>query len=321
MTKFFAIIVTIIILATGGGFYVYQSCQQGNCPLEKFFVNKGEPASPVFEDPTSKRSHVEVPTGTETATSAPKTSPVPVPQKVVTPGPLKIIKDAVAPSVARLTRSGVIDWTNRNRSVQGVASSLSENAVLDRAAEAKVDDMFAKQYFEHVSPSGVGVDKLAESVGYEYIVVGENLALGNFKDDETLVTAWMNSPGHRANILNARFQEIGVAVRRGTFEGREVWLAVQEFGRPLSSCPSVNPALKQAIENNKTQTESLKNSIEALKQELEAMEPKWGDAYNQKVDQYNSLVAPYNQLVEATRALVDNYNIQVRAFNECAGAV
>ena len=70
--------------------------------------------------------------------------------------------------------------------------------------------------------------------------------MGNFKNDQDLVSAWLNSPGHRANILNTRFTEIGTAVLKGFYEGREVWMAVQEFGLPLSSCP--NPDSKVKIE-------------------------------------------------------------------------
>ena len=56
----------------------------------------------------------------------------------------------------------------------------------------------------------------------------------------------MNSPGHRANILNGKFTQIGVAVGRGTFEDHEVWIGVQVFARPLSDCPQPNAALKAA---------------------------------------------------------------------------
>src|SRR6185369_15716694 len=115
--------------------------------------------------------------------------------------------------------------------------ALKENALLDKAAKKKLDDMFAQQYFEHINPQGKGPSDLAKSVGYDYIAIGENLALGNFKNDAELVQAWMDSPGHRANILNKQYTEIGVAVGQGTYEGKKTWLAVQEFGRPTSSCP------------------------------------------------------------------------------------
>ena len=54
----------------------------------------------------------------------------------------------------------------------------------------------------------------------------------------------MASPGHRANILNSRFIDIGVAVKEGEYQGKETWLAVQEFGEPLSDCPSPSTDLR-----------------------------------------------------------------------------
>ena len=62
-------------------------------------------------------------------------------------------------------------------------SALKENEKLDQAALAKANDMFLKQYFEHVSPTGVGPGDLAQNYGYDYIIVGENLILGNFSSE------------------------------------------------------------------------------------------------------------------------------------------
>src|SRR5262249_8345343 len=114
-----------------------------------------------------------------------------------------------------LTQAGVIKWTNIQRQENGALPALTVNAKLNESAQLKLKDMFAKQYFEHVSPSGVGPDGLANEVGYAYASIGENLALGNFADDRALVQAWMDSPGHRANILGKSYREIGVAVGKG----------------------------------------------------------------------------------------------------------
>jgi uncharacterized protein YkwD len=93
--------------------------------------------------------------------------------------------------------------------------------------------MFENQYFAHESPTGEKVSDLAKKFGYDFLLIGENLAMGNFSSDEDLVLAWMESPGHRENILNEKYQEIGVAVKKGIFEGKEVWIAVQHFGLPF----------------------------------------------------------------------------------------
>jgi uncharacterized protein YkwD len=298
-------IAVFFILMLGSAVFYYTGCSSISCVAEKF--------SSTGYGIATKNS---TPTETDNKAIASLDTAVPAVKSVSAPAPLKIIQDIVSGEASDLTQTGIIAQTNHERTARGLPA-LSENQKLDAAATVKVNDMFAKQYFEHISPSGVGPDGLAERVGYAYIIVGENLALGNFADDQALLNAWMNSPGHRANILNARFEEIGAAVKQGMFEGREVWLAVQEFGRPRSSCPSIDPSLKQMIQNSKAQIESLQTSMDALRQEIDAMEPKWGNAYNQKVDEYNALIPSYNQLIEATKMLIDRYNNQVRLFNNC----
>ena len=93
--------------------------------------------------------------------------------------------------------------------------------------------MFAEQYFAHESPLGNDMVALAGTYNYPYRTIGENLAIGNYLSSQQMVTSWMNSSGHRANILNTSYTEIGVAVVRGTFEGREVWIGVQIYGKPI----------------------------------------------------------------------------------------
>ncbi len=216
-----------------------------------------------------------------------------------------------------LTAEGVISFTNMQRAINSLPA-LTQNALLNQSALNKAKDMFEKQYFAHDSPEGRGVADLASDVGYEFITIGENLALGNFLNDEVLVQAWMDSPGHRENILNSRYTEIGVSVLKGTYEGRQTWMAVQHFGLPMSACPQVESSLLATIENNQNRLNQLKNELETRKQELEQYEPKQSPEYNQKVEEYNALVSEYNNLVEETKGLVDKYNSQIRAFNECA---
>ncbi len=216
-----------------------------------------------------------------------------------------------------LTPAGVIEWTNIQRQENGGLSALAENSELNAAAMAKLKDMFQGQYFEHVSPSGVGPAEVAKDAGYEFIAAGENLALGNFQNDKVLVQAWMDSPGHRANILGERFTEIGVAVGKGTFESRSTWLAVQEFGLPLSACPAPSSILKSQIESYETQAKILSQSIDVKRVEIESTHPKRGPEYRMKIDEYNVLVNEYNTLVDQTKSLISRYNQEVNSFNVC----
>ncbi len=110
-----------------------------------------------------------------------------------------------------LSNPKVITLTNAERAKENLAL-LTENKKLDTDAELKLQDLFKQQYFDHISPQGNGPSYLADQVKYAYVVIGENLALGNFKDNESLIAAWMASPGHRANILNAAFKKVGIGV-------------------------------------------------------------------------------------------------------------
>lgn len=236
-------------------------------------------------------------------------------KKILTPPPLF---GPQAGNVSILSKSGVISATNAERVKYGF-SPLKENEELDASAQAKAMDMLKNQYFAHKSPSGLGVSDLAKAAGYDYIVIGENLALGNFENDNSLVKAWMDSPGHRANILNKDYRDIGVGVIYGSYEGKNVWLAVQHFGKPLSLCDIPSQTFKTEIEIKQAQLQDLRNSLDALSIEIKNSGPKWGNDYRQKVEDYNSLVSRYNAMVEDVKGLISGYNAQIQKFNECAG--
>ncbi len=237
--------------------------------------------------------------------------------QIFTPGGLRA---KIESKTAFLSIAGTIQKTNEQR-LQFGKFGLRENSLLNKSAMAKVKDMFAGQYFEHLSPLGKGPGDLAKEAGYVYISVGENLALGNYKDDEELVQAWMDSPGHRANILNGQFTEIGVAVLKGQFEGKTTWLAVQEFGRPASECPKVDEFLKEQIDVNANEITNLGNQIKALENELETSSkpsnPEEIEAYNKKVESYNAIIKVYNNSLDNQKELVNRYNHQVKSFNLC----
>jgi len=232
----------------------------------------------------------------------------------LTPPPLRGVFGEVAQP---LTNEGVLAWTNKNRKTDG-KPDLVLNDKLTEMADQKLSDLFAKQYFEHQSPTGVGPGDLAQQAGYDYIVIGENLALGNFNGDKALVDAWMASPGHRANILNARYQEIGIAVGKGTFEGKTTWIAVQEFGLPITACPQPSSVDKAAIDKAKKNIDTLELSLSQQKAAIDNANPKYGTDHNAKVDQYNISVHRFNALVVDLKGKISDYNKEVAKFNGCA---
>ncbi|OHA84444.1 MAG: hypothetical protein A2408_04005 [Candidatus Yonathbacteria bacterium RIFOXYC1_FULL_52_10] len=132
--------------------------------------------------------------------------------------------------LATVVSSTLVDITNDDRAENGLRT-LSYNPVLAHAAQLKADDMAAKSYFAHTSPEGVTPWHWLEEAGYTFSYAGENLAV-NFSDSIDVGEAWMNSPGHRANILNDRFTEIGIASAEGVYEGQPTVFVVQFFGKP-----------------------------------------------------------------------------------------
>lgn len=241
-------------------------------------------------------------------------------KKVAAPGPLIVKKENPE---AYLTPRGVFDWTNYHRQQEGLFA-LTFNSRLNSAAEAKLADMFAGQYFEHVSPAGYGPAHWSEAAGYAYIIIGENLALGDFQNDKALVLDWMGSPGHRANIMNVKYQEIGIAVGRADYNGQKIWMAVQEFGMPKSACPAPDESLKEKIAQFGLQIDILETQIMTLNAELQATRKKLKsqeevDAYNRKADEYNALLLEHQSLYDGIKNFVKQYNGQVGIFNSCAG--
>ena len=220
---------------------------------------------------------------------------------------------------ANLTESGVFLETNNERVKAGL-KVLKNDERLSQIADLRLQDMFRKQYFEHVSPSGESASTVASDIQYEYIAIGENIALGNFENDKILVDAWMNSPGHRANILSSKYSALGVAVGKGVYQGKSTWIGVQIFSKPLSECPSVSEEKKTEIQSLKNEIDAMKVKLSEIERELERAKTERNyDEYNRLVRAYNDLAGQINSYSSRLKILIDNYNVDVRAFNACAG--
>ena len=119
--------------------------------------------------------------------------------------------------------------TNRERQKQGLAP-LKLSAQLSRAAQLHGTDMAKNNYFSHTGRNGSNLGDRAKASGYKYSRVGENLAAGRSTAEGTM-KQWMNSAGHRANILNPKFTEIGFGYAN-TPNSRYQHYWVQVFGTP-----------------------------------------------------------------------------------------
>ncbi|MGW6293853.1 CAP domain-containing protein [Streptomyces sp. NPDC055058] len=118
----------------------------------------------------------------------------------------------------------VITLVNQERAAAG-CSPLTANARLTRAADDYSDVMAASGVMSHTGPDGSTMTTRVEAAGYQWSTLGENIARGQ-ADAASVMKSWMNSPGHRANILNCSFKEIGVGVHFG--DGGPWW--TQNFG-------------------------------------------------------------------------------------------
>ncbi len=211
-----------------------------------------------------------------------------------------------------LSVAGIIELSNLERVNHGL-KEFSENNLLNEVAKIKAEDMASLQYFAHESPSGEEAGDLAVFVGYDFIAVGENLAKGDFISNNEVVMGWMESPGHRENILHSGYTEIGVAVQRTIYEGTETWLAVQIFALPAHICPKTDETLFNRIESKQSRADDINTELIDLRNEIESSFPRDRD----KIAEYNEMVSNYNNLLDETRGLVAEYNRQVDITNKC----
>jgi uncharacterized protein YkwD len=110
-------------------------------------------------------------------------------------------------------RAEMLARVNAERKKAG-APPLSPNARLAEAAQRHAGDMLARHYFAHQSPEGKTVRERSREAGYDWRAIGENIAEGQFTVEEVMDT-WMHSPGHRRNILDPGFKELGVGLALG----------------------------------------------------------------------------------------------------------
>ena len=114
----------------------------------------------------------------------------------------------------------VLDLHNEVRNKQGL-ETLCVQPKLTEAARAHSKEMIDENYFSHTSKNGQTPDARLKRVGYDWRAYGENIAWGSgsYSTPESTLDRWMKSPGHRKNIVNGQFREIGVGSVSGNFKG------------------------------------------------------------------------------------------------------
>jgi uncharacterized protein YkwD len=242
------------------------------------------------------------------------------------------------------SREAVVSLTNNVRVFNGLAT-LSENQFLNTIAEERAKDMLEKQYFDHISPTGEQASDLAQRVGYPYKVIAENIASGMFLTNQKIIDGWMQSPGHRKNILSPEVREIGVSVMKGRMSGQDTWVSVQIFGLqspPVSTklCTSPSQHLMNQIEGKRAELRGLNERLATLSRELEAEKTSIEldrmlagkdskrnhdlsvkiKTYNAKSNWHNESLAEIKAKEAVLNSMVEEYNGMLQTYKDCRGS-
>ncbi|MCF7843905.1 CAP domain-containing protein [Candidatus Gracilibacteria bacterium] len=206
---------------------------------------------------------------------------------------------------AEIATDVLIDLTNESRLAYNY-KPLVRNTVLDQAAELKGKDMASKQYFSHNSPDGVTPWYWLRQVGYNFLYAGENLAI-NFTDATEVEEAWLGSPTHRANIMNAQFHEIGIATVQGFYNSYPTIYIVQMFGTPASA-KSKSIELEK-LQDVKTATDAKNTSVDNSELPIVgATTSLVGDVKGESVEATSSVVSNLEEIVSSGSLIIVKNN-------------
>ncbi|MDA3840527.1 MAG: CAP domain-containing protein [Patescibacteria group bacterium] len=196
---------------------------------------------------------------------------------------------------------GVFNMLNEERVANGL-EPLELNQSLLASAMDKVDDMITNDYFAHESLDGRMPWDFVSRRDYPYLYIGENLGM-SFSSSESVHNALMNSPSHKKNILNEKYTDIGVVVKRGVIDGKETNILVQLFGTEKEVELIPNPVVALAI-IEKTEVAQEIEKIEVLAEEVKAepepepveeivekIEPEVKEAVNDKPEEKTIIIS------------------------------
>lgn len=196
-------------------------------------LNKyNKPSSCPTAKPAPTAKPTEKPTTTPTPTVKPTEKPVVTPAPTVKPTakptatPVSTAKPTTAPasSSEAAMEEEVLRLVNEERAKQGLGA-LKRASDLDSLARAHSADMIKRNFFDHTNPDGQSPFDRMRAAGISYRAAAENIASGQ-TSAQSVMNAWMNSSGHRKNILNSSYTEIGIGAVKSS-AGKIYW--TQEF--------------------------------------------------------------------------------------------
>ncbi|WP_328469955.1 CAP domain-containing protein [Streptomyces sp. NBC_00448] len=189
------------------------------------------PGSPTATTPggapaTTRGASPSHPATTKAAAPSPTRTTAAPTTPVKTTAPHTAAPSTVRPATTNAVtsaRAQILTLVNEQRATAG-CQPLTASSSLDTLAQNFSDEMAARGFFDHTDPDGNDPWDRAKKLGITNLG-GENIAMGQ-ADAQAVMTAWMNSPGHRANILNCDYKTLGVGIHFGT--GGPWW--TQDFG-------------------------------------------------------------------------------------------
>ncbi|MFF3203724.1 sigma-70 family RNA polymerase sigma factor [Streptomyces sp. NPDC002962] len=223
----------------GGGLYHFGTQPDGGAgestavrPVDDVLASDGP-----TPDGARSGSPSASPSASASASKSPSASASPSPRPsrtVVAAAPAKSSQPKRTASATPTVRAGssdlatqVIALVNKERTTAG-CGPLTDDSLLRAAAQGHSDDMAARDFFDHTNPDGADPGRRITAAGYRWSTYGENIAKGQ-QTASSVMTSWMNSEGHRANILNCSFKNIGIGIHDGA--GGPWW--TQNFGAKL----------------------------------------------------------------------------------------
>jgi uncharacterized protein YkwD len=227
----------VVACVAGGGFWYFGTDSQpattdeataehsADAPVADLSTSSAlqtSPSASLSASPAASRTK----TASASRTKHPAKKVAPTPRPTTTPS--RTAAAAPQPSATPSdTVAQVVALVNQERAKAG-CQALTEDPQLEKAAQGQSDDMAARAFFDHTNPDGADPGQRITAAGYKWSTYGENIAQGQ-QTAAAVMESWMNSPGHRANILNCSFKDIGVGVHKGS--GGPWW--TQDFGAKL----------------------------------------------------------------------------------------
>lgn len=170
---------------------------------------------------------------------------------------------SVLGSSSNFSIDSLLSSTNAQREANN-EKPLAANAQLSAAAQAKANDMVSKNYWSHNAPDGQTPWTFIGSAGYQYQAAGENLAYG-FASASQVINGWMNSAEHRANILDADYQDVGFGIAESpNFQGKgpEV-VIVAEYAQPVPAVANISFNVANTSQNSPAAVQGSQTELHA----------------------------------------------------------